>query len=338
MAGNKENKKFSAFNAFYRSRKEKKDLEPEPPRKMNFLNFFMTLPRRFGKLVSFNLLVLFCNFPLIFPLLASTGYFSTAQTAPAYDTFSAVYNLVKHQPSPSVSTLWGIFGIQIETHIPNTTTTVLYCLGFISLILLGPVCTGCAYISRNLARGESVSVVSDFFYAIKKNLRQGFTLGLIDALLSIMLVWDAVFFYGNSDSGMMTAMFVLSLCMILVYFFMRFYMYQILVTFKLSTFKILKNSLIFAFLGIWRNILATIGIALIVLTVYTLLGLFVPLAVAVVVICGASMCIYMASYAAYPKIKEYMIDPYYTEDKKSYFDEREDETSDSDGEETVNAE
>ena len=137
---------------------------------------------------------------------------------------------------------------------------------------------------------------------------------------------------------MMTAMFVLSLCMILVYFFMRFYIYQILVTFKLGTFKILKNSLLFAFLGIWRNILATIGIALVILTVYTLLGLFVPLAVAVVVICGASLCIYMASYAAYPKIKEYMIDPYYTEEKKSYFDERDEEIRDTDDSDPVSAE
>ena len=318
--------KFNLFNMFYRPGKDGKGVKKEKQRPLNFINFFMTLPRRFGKLVSLNLVIIFGNFPLIFPLLAATGYFSTLRTGPAYDMFGTVYSLMKHQPSPAVSSLWGIYGVQVESHLPNTTTMVLYALGLLSLLLLGPICTGCAYVTRNLVRGESVSVLSDFFYAIKRNFRQGFILGLIDAFLSVMLVWDILFFYSNSATGgMIGMMFILSLCMAVIYFFMRFYMYQILVTFELSIFKILKNSLIFSLLGIWRNLVATLGMVAIIILTYSFLAVYLPLALAVVVICGFSLCVYLAAYAAYPKVKEYMIDPYYKEEEYSYFNEGDDE-------------
>ena len=51
--------------------------------------------------------------------------------------------------------------------------------------------------------------------------------------------------------------------LIFIYGFMRNYMYLIMVTFKLSIFKILKNSFIFAFLGIKRNLAALAGILLV---------------------------------------------------------------------------
>lgn len=50
--------------------------------------------------------------------------------------------------------------------------------------------------------------------------------------------------------------FYVCLFLLIIYSFMRNYMYIIMVTFKLSIFKILKNSFIFAFLGIKRNLAA----------------------------------------------------------------------------------
>ena len=109
-------------------------------------------------------------------------------------------------------------------------------------------------------------------------------------------------------------------------------MYNILVTFDLSLFKILKNSLIFSLLGIWRNILALIAIIFVAIVTLMLGAVYFPLAVGIAVICGFSLCAYVATYAAYPKIKQYMIDPYYKEEEFSYFneaDEKDEEFSDS---------
>ena len=93
---------------------------------------------------------------------------------------------------------------------------------------------------------------------------------------------------------------------------MRCYIYIQMVTFDLSIRKILKNSLIFAFLGIKRMSLAFLGCILLLVVTFLLaisgvllaLALFIPLALLF------SNCAYMTTYAAYFKIKEVMIDPY----------------------------
>ena len=114
--------------------------------------------------------------------------------------------------------------------------------------------------------------------------------------------WDGVFFY--------TCIFL-----ILIYGFMRNYMYLILVTFKLSIFKILKNSFIFAFLGIKRNLAALLGTVIVCfINVYLfvwlpLVGLTLPL------IITTTTVFFIGAYAAYPVIKKYMITPYYKDEE-----------------------
>ena len=90
-----------------------------------------------------------------------------------------------------------------------------------------------------------------------------------------------------------------------------------MVTFKLSIFKMIKNSLIFALLGFKRNILAFLGIILVIFLELVLLlgtgGILLPFAVAAPLTVLFSMFSYMKVYAAYPKIKQFMIDPYLDE-------------------------
>ena len=90
-----------------------------------------------------------------------------------------------------------------------------------------------------------------------------------------------------------------------------------MVTFKLSVFKMLKNSLIFALVGFKRNILALIGIVILLILEITLLigtgGILIPLAVAAPLAILFSTFAYMKVYASYFKIKEIMIDPYLAE-------------------------
>ena len=115
-----------------------------------------------------------------------------------------------------------------------------------------------------------------------------------------------------------STMLWMNIVIFLIYFFMRFYIYVQMVTFKLSVFKILKNSLIFVLLGLKRNLVALLGIVIAVLIeILCLLGLggiLVPVAVALPLILLISGCAYMKVFAAYYKIKEVMIDPYKTEE------------------------
>ena len=102
--------------------------------------------------------------------------------------------------------------------------------------------------------------------------------------------------------------------LIFIYGFMRNYMYLIMVTFKLSIFKILKNSFIFAFLGIKRNLAALAGILLVCfINVYIFVYLpFVGLTLPLII--TTSTVFFIGAYAAYPVIKKYMISPYYKDE------------------------
>ena len=96
---------------------------------------------------------------------------------------------------------------------------------------------------------------------------------------------------------------------------MRFYIYLMMLTFDLSFKKLLKNALIFTMLGIKRNLAALLGIFLLVFLDVVLLlsgaGFLLPLALAIPVLFLFAVGAFMATYAGYYVIKQYMIDPYY---------------------------
>jgi hypothetical protein len=102
-----------------------------------------------------------------------------------------------------------------------------------------------------------------------------------------------------------------------LYFFMRSYIYVQMVTFNLSVFKILKNSLSFALLGFKRNVMAMLGAAVVILFEVLFLfgsgGILLPLAIALPLAIMFSSLAYMKVYAAYFRIKDIMIDPYLAE-------------------------
>ena len=108
-------------------------------------------------------------------------------------------------------------------------------------------------------------------------------------------------------------LFYIALAMLILWFYMRFYMYLLLVTFDLSIFKILKNSLIFSIIGFKRNFMATLGILVLVLLNYMVFVYVQPLGIVLPMVLTLACGAFMSTYAAYFKIKEIMIDPYYTD-------------------------
>ena len=90
-----------------------------------------------------------------------------------------------------------------------------------------------------------------------------------------------------------------------------------MVTFNLTVFKILKNSLIFALLGFKRNLVAflgiLIGIFIELICVIGAGGILLPFGIALPFLLLFSTFAYMKVYAAYFKVKEIMIDPYLAE-------------------------
>lgn len=308
-------KKFNLFNFLDRDGKgvEKSDVIHVLD-KPNIQNYFKLLGRKLSKLLSVNMFFVFGNFPVLFALFAIAGFTSTPLSAPSSALYTALFGSLNFDVSPLTASLNGIFGIQAQINLPTPLTYVFYILALLVFFTFGPVNVGCTYILRNMVREEPIFMWKDFWYAIKRNLRQGIIFGFLDLFFCIMLVYDTFWFRSNmGQNGFMTFLYFVSFAMIFIYFFLRMYTYLMMITFDLSFLKLIKNSVFFAVLGIKRNVMFLIATVLIVGINYALFLVFMPIGIILPFILTPAILAFTSVYCAYPKIKEIMIDPYYKE-------------------------
>lgn len=283
----------------------------------SFGGFFSLYKNNFGKISYINLFYVLGNFPIIFFILTLSGYTKNASLMPFYDIFQNVNSIISIEGiSPASMTMLASFGIQNNVMIPSVLTYVFYGISLLTLFTFGIVNAGTAYALRNVAMGDPVFVWSDFWYAVKRNWKQALPFGIIDGLINMLLVYNI---YTNlaASNFMLSLMFWCNIILFLIYYCMRFYIYVQMVTFKLSIFKIIKNSLIFFFLGMKRNLLALLGSLLIffleIIFLFGSGGFFFALGLMLPLMIMISTAAFMKVYASYYKIKEVIIDPYYEE-------------------------
>lgn len=262
-----------------------KGVEKNGRKKNAFFRFFEVLYRKFNKIVILNLIYTAC----ILPVICGVIVFLTA-------AFQLSDELVRG--SFLISNV-----LQIVSNIP---TPVSIGLLVIDLVLFGPFTAGFSYMIRNYA-DERHAWFSDFFSRAFSNFKQGVVLGLLDAIVFVsVILYLAADISALQGSGMYYMYFALktAACLIaLIYVFMRFYTYNIAVTFELPLKDILKNSAIFAVLGFVRNVIAFVAI---VATVFAFTSTWVIDAVLLVIFLF-SFCGFIASYTTYPVIKKYML-------------------------------
>ena len=315
MASKKQ--KFNLYNFLNPERYDKKDaLEDKDAEKMGFLWFFKLLGRRLSTIFSVNLLFVLGNFPFFFVFVAFAAL--ERSVVPQALSFSNLYGALQGRDAdPLSSVLFGVSGAPSFENEVGVLTIVFLILACLVLFTFGPVNCGCAHIIRSVLRREPVFLFQDFFGTIKKNLKQGLPLGVFDLLFLGVLTYDIWLFYQNySASFLFTVLFFFSIAVMITYLFARPYLYMLCITFDLKFFKLIKNAVIFAFLGVKRNVLALLANAFLVfLTVAMMIsGILMALAVLlpIVILCGLSL--YIGYYASYKVIRKYMIDPYYDED------------------------
>lgn len=310
MANEKKNKLFGFFDYNRDNRPDAKEEDTTPTLK----RYFKVLGRRFWKLISLNLMML----PLIIPALICIYLYISMQQTPVSGEvlFPQLLGASAVGGTPTATLLFDLFGAQQNIPIFTTGTYIGMgiCIAFL-VITWGWQNVGAAYIVRNMVRGEPVFIWSDYFYAIKRNLKEGFFLGLIDAVVLFVLGFDISYFWGRTGSFTLDFGFFATLALIVLYFLMRFYIYLLLVTFDLSIFKILKNALIFSMLGFKRNIMGVLGIALITGIHVLLIPLLITtplsgLPIILPFIWYMALVTFTSAYAAYPVIDRYMIAPY----------------------------
>jgi len=289
-------------------------VEKEEDTTPNLKFFFKQWGRKFWKLISINLIMILQILPfVVIFLLEMAGPKEPAMKNPLYAPLLGAQFMA---PTSAGATLFS-FASGLNYALPTHNSPVNWIIAGILLLHVltyGWQKVGATYLMRNLVRGDGVFVVSDFFYAIKKNWKQGFVLGLIDCVFCGVLYFNFMSLMSMPSTGMNNFMYFATIALIILYFFMRFYIYLLLVTFNIKISKIFKNALIFTVLGVKRNLMAALGMIL-------LAGLFVALAILLMQInlmglaiilpflCFMAFAAFMYNYAAYPVVKKFMIDP-----------------------------
>lgn len=302
-------KKFSFFSSYAKDGKgiEKDDVI----KKFDFLSFFKLYGRRFVKLIWVNALYIMGNFPVFFLLLALSGMFSHLGTAPASELFPVVngIHIAAGETAPSFAALLGIHGQMAPVYADTVVTYILYGLSALTIVTFGPVNAACTYLVKNLVIGEPVFLWEDFKHTIKTGWKQSLPMGILDLIMTALCTYALYMYYYNYANYYV--MFYSMILVFMLYAFMRFYLYTLMVTFELKFLQIIKNAAIFSILGFGRNLLLFLGCVMLVMLTIWLGTLFVPLAVISIFMVLFSGCAYMGMYAAWPKIKKFMIDPYY---------------------------
>lgn len=306
----KKRKRFNLYELFNRERQEDDpgDLDTE----RNFRFFFKLASRNTRRFFSLNLLLVLCNFPIFLLMLAFSQNLHKVALAPANAIAAPIYGAsLFGAHSPVSSAMFGLYGVSTPFSYWTPAAIVVLIIGIVLLLLtFGLSMIGLTYVLRNIVKGEMIFLWQDWWYAVKRNLRQGLILGILDLLFVGLLLYDIYFFYLNLAYLWAVVGFWASIVIFLFYFTMRYYTYLQALTFDLSLYKIFKNAFIFSILGLKRNILAFIGIIVAIVLNYTIMLILMPVGILLPFMITTVLCAFMGIYAAWPVIKRYMIDPY----------------------------
>lgn len=305
-------RKFFIFPIFKYRDRDGKGVDKNEDTRPTFKNFFKFFARKFSHLLSLNLLMLLQVLPIIAAVLAylfieKTPSQSSALFAPLYGA-----SLIEQGSTSTLIMVLDAIPFGIPVYNPASYWIIAGCALFL-LLFNGWLSVGSFYVLRGLVRGEAVFVFSDFFYGIKRNLKQGFIFGLIDSLFIIVLFFDIVYYWGTVGAFWMDVLFWILAAIAILYVIMRPYIYLMMITFDMKLRKMFKNALIFSALGIKRNLMAALGILFLIALHVLLMILLLPEVIITVILPIVYIFAaigYITAYAVYPVIDRYMIAPY----------------------------
>lgn len=306
-----EKKKWKLFD----SQREGKGVSKEESKLGPGLKKFWRIYREnfFGRLLSINIMMIVGNFPVIFAVMAYLGVGKLSYTVPSDALFALFRGMTTQAGTQTAGSLamQGVVGMQTAELAATPWTYVLYGLGALTFLTWGFVCAGSAYVLRNMATDQPIFLLSDFFDTYKKNWRQVLPFGMIDLGILLLLGYNIVATLRGSSSAFMSFLSWPSIVLFLIYFIMRWYIYLQIVSFRLTVWKTVKNALYFVLLGLKRNLMALLGIALMVgvmlFFTFVLGTYFIVIALAIPALMLFSSAGLMANYAAWYKIDEIMV-------------------------------
>ncbi|MBE7014567.1 MAG: DUF624 domain-containing protein [Ruminococcaceae bacterium] len=149
-------------------------------------------------------------------------------------------------------------------------------LSFIIIVILGipPFSVGINNVMSLFAKNEAV-FTSDIFDAMKDNFKQSMIIFLVNIIVVYVFTVNYKFYVVVQAGN--TALKILLYITFFVFLIMNMYVYQLMLNYKISVFKIYEKALMFTIILLPQNILLIILIALsgaLIFSLNTILGYF----------------------------------------------------------------
>ncbi|MFU0833340.1 MAG: DUF624 domain-containing protein [Oscillospiraceae bacterium] len=180
------------------------------------------------------------------------------------------------------------------------------------VLLVSPFIAGITFVTRNYAREEHAFLLSDFFEATKNNWKAFLINGAVCYFLYVVIDVAIKFYYSKLSSNGIWY-FALGICIAIAFLlvFAQYYVPVMIVTFDLTLMQIYKNALIFAVLGLWRNLLLTVMLLLLALALYLSQAIMFTFLVGIIfsITLLFSLSFFLINFTIYPLIYKMMILP-----------------------------
>lgn len=222
------------FNSNYSKPGPGVDKNAPPKKGLNL--FYEIFFRKFWDIIKLNLLYALTLLPTFAILVILSGTIT--------NSFSEAYGGIIAQvlgmeapdiQNPEFSQMLIIFDLFFR---------ITLSMAFIIFVGGGPMTAGFIYILKCFINEVPVFLVSDYFKAVKQNLKQSFPLWILDVII-FLGAYYAVLFYGRLSPPMMYLKYVVYL---LIFFFtiLHFYIYHIMVSYKMPFYQLYRNAALFA--------------------------------------------------------------------------------------------
>ena len=283
-----------------------------PPYTLN--RGFKLFIAKFWSLISLNLIILLFT---VIPVALVIYFDITGPKTPTYESMlfvplSGAATMLGHS-MPALEVI-----LDFHSHIVGVSIRDLpqYIKLGVPLLFLfvtfGWQNCGVSYVARSMIKGDPVFMISDYWHSVKRNWKQGLTMGMLDFMCITALAVNYTYYNQMAGSYGYDLMLIFTVALSIIYMFMRMYIYLMVITFSMKSTKILKNALIFSIVGVKRNLMAVLCVLAfsLVVAILTFLLHYIKIAATGVLIGFLTIfavASFICTYCAYPVILKYMV-------------------------------
>ncbi len=218
---------------FFNYERPGKGVQKRDPNQSRITLYFELLFRKSWDLCKVNLIYVLLTIPLFIGTMCVMGVVTSDLTDSLATVIANIMGLDSLNPQYYIAILGMDLGLR-----------VVFSTLFMVFLGMGPVTAGVTYVVRNYGNEEHVWLWSDIWKNIKNSFKQSILLWIMDLFFFVNLVFAFKFYNGIGGLGNI-ALYLLSVVSLL-YLMMHIYVYQIMITFKISFGNIIKHSIILA--------------------------------------------------------------------------------------------